>query len=54
MGVAKLVPPHVVQAEFALSYEFNGISPVADHPTETMSGSIRPTTFGPLFDQGAF
>ena len=27
---------------------------MALHPTETISGSIRPTTLGPLFDQGAF
>ena len=54
MGVARLVPPQVPQAEFALLLWFRGTSPVADHPTETMSGSILPTTLGPRLDQGAF
>ena len=54
IGVAKLVPPHVPHAEFALLLWFSGMSPVADHPTETMSGSILPTTLGPRLDHGAF
>ena len=29
------------------------MSPVADHPTATTSGSILPRAFGPLLDHGA-
>ena len=53
MGVAKLVPPQVVVAEFPLLRVLRGKSPVADQPTATISGSILPTIFGPRLFHGA-
>ena len=53
MGVAREVPPQVVVAEFAFVTSFNVLSPVADQPTATTSGSRRLTELGPRLDQEA-
>ena len=50
-GVASEVPDQVVVAEFAFTCSLSVVSPVADQPTATMSGSSLPCELGPRLDQ---